>query len=139
MIHLAEGNVTDFLIKYFDALSEHDTRYDMIGLSYYPWWLKKTNAEVIGGLAESLRVLPQRYGKDVMVVETGGEVDLEDESYELLVSVLKHCQEAPGCLGMFYWEPQGAASWSHYGLSAWRDDGTPTRAMDAYLTALEDK
>ncbi|MDY0183761.1 MAG: glycosyl hydrolase 53 family protein [Proteiniphilum sp.] len=36
-------------------------------------------------------------------------------------------------LGVFYWEPQGARSWSHYVLSAWGDDGRPTKAMDAFL------
>ena len=36
-------------------------------------------------------------------------------------------------LGIFYWEPEGARSWSRYGLSAWGADGRPTHAMDAFL------
>jgi len=36
-------------------------------------------------------------------------------------------------LGLIYWEPEGAKSWSGYALSAWGDDGKPTKALDAFL------
>lgn len=133
LIHLAEGDKTDFCLNYFGQLQKYNCRYDMIGLSYYPWWLKVDNREIIGDLERTLHVLPERYDKDIMVVEVGGEDIKEQESYDLLVSVLEKCAAAPRCRGMFYWEPQGAKSWSGYGLSAWRADGTPTQAMDAYL------
>jgi arabinogalactan endo-1,4-beta-galactosidase len=35
-------------------------------------------------------------------------------------------------LGVMYWEPQGARSWSHYALSAWQADGKPSPALDAF-------
>jgi arabinogalactan endo-1,4-beta-galactosidase len=35
-------------------------------------------------------------------------------------------------LGVIYWEPQGAKSWSGYSLSAWGNDGKPTIALDAF-------
>jgi hypothetical protein len=38
-----------------------------------------------------------------------------------------------GDLGVLCWEPHGARSWSGYPLRAWREDGTPNRAMDAFL------
>ena len=34
--------------------------------------------------------------------------------------------------GVFYWEPQGARSWSKYALSCWGDNGRPTLALDAF-------
>jgi arabinogalactan endo-1,4-beta-galactosidase len=34
--------------------------------------------------------------------------------------------------GVFYWEPQGAKSWSSYGLSAWLENGQPSPALDAF-------
>jgi arabinogalactan endo-1,4-beta-galactosidase len=135
MIHLAEGNKTDFLVDYFDSLVKYNCRYDCIGLSYYPWWLKTTNDEIIADLAKSLNLLPERYDKDILIVETGGEDDKEDETYELLSSVLAECAKAPRCKGVFYWEPEGARAWSKYNLSAWREDGTPSYAMDAFLNA----
>ncbi|MDR1642439.1 MAG: glycosyl hydrolase 53 family protein [Clostridiales bacterium] len=137
LIHLAEGNRTDFCLSYFDQLASFDCQYDMIGLSYYPWWLKVSNAEIIEDLGVTLNLLPERYDKDIMVVETGGDDDKEDESYDLLASVLAQCASAPRCRGLFYWEPQGARAWSRYPLSAWRDDGTPSHAMDAYLLAKQ--
>jgi arabinogalactan endo-1,4-beta-galactosidase len=133
LIHLAEGNKTAFIRNYFDRLAEHGCDYDMIGLSYYPWWLNTDNDAVIDDLETTLRLLPERYHKDVMIVETGGEDEKEDESRSLLSGVLERCGAVECCRGVFYWEPQGARAWSRYALSAWRSDGRPTRAMDAYL------
>lgn len=132
LIHLAEGNGTDFITNYFDRLAEHDCRYDAVGVSYYPWWLQKTNDELIDDLRRTLEAVPQKYDKDIYIVEIGGEDEQEDESFDLLDSVLDLCTVTPRCKGMFYWEPEGAKIWSGYGLSAWREDGTPTRALDAY-------
>jgi arabinogalactan endo-1,4-beta-galactosidase len=104
----------------------------MIGLSYYPWWLKTTNDAIIAGLGDSLIQLPERFGKDIMIVETGHEDDKEEESFRLLESVIERCVAAPRCCGLFYWEPEGARSWSNYNLSAWRGDGIPSPALDAF-------
>jgi arabinogalactan endo-1,4-beta-galactosidase len=132
IIHLAEGDKTALCQNYFDNLARNGCRYDMIGLSYYPWWLNKPNAEVIGGLEATLRELPARFDKDIMIVETGGRAAEEDESFDLLQSVIELCNRTKRCKGLFYWEPEGAEVWSQYSLCAWRADGTPTRAMDAY-------
>jgi arabinogalactan endo-1,4-beta-galactosidase len=35
-------------------------------------------------------------------------------------------------IGVFYWDPEGARSWSHYGLSCWGEVGKPTKALDAF-------
>ena len=53
----------------------------------------------------------------------------------MLRAVIQKVREVPNNkgLGVFYWEPQGARSWSHYALSAWGEDGRPTKAMDAFL------
>jgi arabinogalactan endo-1,4-beta-galactosidase len=53
----------------------------------------------------------------------------------MLKAVLVKVKEVPEGkgLGGFYWEPQGAASWSGYKLSAWGDDGRPTSALDAFI------
>jgi len=138
IIHLAEGNATGFCVNYFDNLKKHGCdAFDMIGLSYYPWWLKKKNAEVIDDLEKTLHALPARFDKDVIIVEIGGEDVFEDESFDTLYTALEKCATEPRCRGMFYWEPEGAKTWSDYALSAWRADGTPTKAMDAYLCIKE--
>ena len=79
--------------------------------------------------------LASRYGKEVMVVEVGGEDKQAQNTYDMLVAVQKKVKAVPNGkgLGVIYWEPQGARSWSRYPLSAWGDDGRPTKAMDAFL------
>ena len=69
-----------------------------------------------------------------MVVEVGGEDTKVQNTYDMLKAVLKKVKKVPygKGLGVFYWEPQGAKSWSHYSLSAWGDDGKPTKALDAF-------
>ena len=32
-----------------------------------------------------------------------------------------------------YWEPQGAFSWSKYKLNCWREDGSPSKALKAFI------
>jgi arabinogalactan endo-1,4-beta-galactosidase len=134
MVHLAEGNNIPFVTSYFDSLAEHGCRYDMIGLSYYPYWLKSPYEETIDDIGAALKLLPERYNKPVMLVEIGGVDEEEDRSYDMLAAALRKISEAPKCRGFFYWEPTGARVWSKYALSAWNGDGTPTKAMDAYLT-----
>ena len=133
MVHLAEGHNTEFCKSYLDALARHDCTYDLVGLSYYPYHAKKPNAEILGDLGATIDMIPERYDKDVQIVEIGGVDEEENESYELLESVIARCNKNKRCTGFFYWEPEGAKSWSLYPLSAWRADGAPTRAMDAYL------
>ncbi|GHV07265.1 arabinogalactan endo-beta-1,4-galactanase [Spirochaetia bacterium] len=132
IIHLAQGNDTAFCQHYFDSLTGCGCHYDMIGLSYYPYWFNKPNSEIIDDLEKTLRLLPDRYDRDIMIVEVGGIDEEEEQSYELLMSVIEKCSLAPRCRGLFYWEPEGAKVWSGYALSAWRADGTPSKAMDAY-------
>ena len=134
IIHLAGGNNLPFLTNYFDNLTANNCRYDMIGLSYYPYWLKLPHEKTIDGIGETLKVLPEKYKKPVMLAEIGGVDEEEDRSYDTLVAAIEKISGIPECKGLFYWEPQGAKIWSRYSLSAWNGNGTPTRAMDAYLT-----
>jgi len=78
--------------------------------------------------------MAQRYHKEVMVVEVGGEDDKIQNTYQLLRATIKAVKAVPNQkgLGVLYWEPQGARSWSGYGLSAWQNDGKPSPALDAF-------
>jgi arabinogalactan endo-1,4-beta-galactosidase len=70
-----------------------------------------------------------------MVVEVGGEADHVQNTYDMLVAVIKKVKEVPNHkgLGVIYWEPEGARNWSGYALSCWGDDGKPTKALNAFL------
>ena len=132
IVHLAEFNYTDFIANYFDRLKENDCRYDMMGFSFYPYHLPGVSyEESLRGFERSMKEIPERYKKEFMIVETGG-VDIEEEeSYKLLTDMIDRIKTQPLCNGLYLWEPEGARCWSNYPLSAWRDDGCPTKAMDA--------
>ncbi len=134
IVHVDEGNNNAKFRKFFDNATAQKVRYDVIGLSYYPFWIKKDYSETIADLQFNLNDMAKRYGKEVMVVEVGGEDDKVQNTYELLVATIKAVKNVPNNkgIGVLYWEPQGARSWSHYALSAWQADGKPSPALDAF-------
>jgi len=140
IIHLAEINQPDFIIKYFDNLAKYGCRYDMMGFSLYPFFAKEfqnqSYNECIKAFARGLKEIPKRFGKDIMLVETGGEDDKEEESYKLFSDLIQEISRQPKCKGFILWEPQGARVWSKYELNSWRQDGTPSKALDA-LRAIQ--
>ena len=137
ILHVDQGNNNDRFRWWFDNAEEHGAKYDIIGMSFYPWWLddKPDYKEVIDDLGNNLIDMANRYNKEVMVVEVGGEDVQPNNTYNMLRAIIQKVREVPNNkgLGVFYWEPQGARSWSHYALSAWGKDGRPTKAMDAFL------
>jgi arabinogalactan endo-1,4-beta-galactosidase len=65
VVHVARGGDTAGCRAFFDRLASARLDYDVIGVSYYPWWHGTLDA-----LADNLGSLARRFGKDVMVVET---------------------------------------------------------------------
>jgi arabinogalactan endo-1,4-beta-galactosidase len=134
IVHVDEGNNNEKFQTFFDNATTQKVRYDVIGLSYYPYWIKKDYSETIADLEFNLNDMVKRYNKDVMIVEVGGEDDKVQNTYELLKATIEAVKKVPNNrgLGVMYWEPQGARSWSHYALSAWQADGKPSPALDAF-------
>ena len=134
IVHVDEGNNNEKFRWFFDKATEHQVKYDVIGLSYYPFWIKKDYSETIADLQKNLNDMASRYQKEVMVVEVGGVDEQVQNTRELLAATIKAVRAVPDHkgLGVLYWEPQGAKSWSGYGLSAWQQDGKPSPALDAF-------
>ncbi len=134
IVHVDEGNNNKKFREFFDNATAQKVRYDIIGFSYYPYWIKKDYTETIADLQFNLNDMAKRYGKEVMVVEVGGEDNKIQNTKELLEATIKAVRNVPNNkgLGVFYWEPQGARSWSHYALSAWLENGQPSAALDAF-------
>ncbi len=61
-------------------------RYDIIGLSYYPFWLGSDYKTTINDLANNMNDMVSRYGKEVMVVEVGGDYLMVQNTYSMLVA-----------------------------------------------------
>ena len=137
VLHVDQGNNNARFRWWFDNAKSKDAKYDVIGLSYYPYWLdgKPDYTLSIDDLGNNLLDMVSRYGKEVMVVEVGGEDVNVQNTYDMLMAVQKKVKAVPDKkgLGIIYWEPEGAKSWSGYSLSAWGADGRPTKAMDAFL------
>ena len=137
ILHIDQGNNNARFRWWFDAARLNGAKFDVIGLSYYPYWLSDSHPDYslsIGDLESNLKDMASRYGKQVMVVEVGGEDTLVQNTYDMLVAVQQRVKNIPDKkgLGVFYWEPEGARSWSYYALSCWGSDGKPTKALDAF-------
>lgn len=134
IVHLDEGNNSQKFRWFFDKAKANNVKYDVIGMSFYPYWIKKDYKVTVIDLTNNLYDMATRYGKEVMVVEVGGDYTLEQNTYDMLVAVINAVKAVPNNkgLGVIYWEPQGEKSWSNYQLSAWRADGKPSMALDAF-------
>ncbi|RXR24692.1 arabinogalactan endo-1,4-beta-galactosidase [Flavobacterium stagni] len=134
IVHVDEGNNIDKFNAFFDHVTQENVRYDVIGLSYYPFWIKKDYTETIADLETNLINLSKKYNKEVMVVEVGGEVSKVENTYKLLEATINAVRKVPNNkgLGVMYWEPQGIESWSHYSLNAWLENGQPSPALQAF-------
>jgi arabinogalactan endo-1,4-beta-galactosidase len=137
ILHIDQGNNNRRSRTWFDSATAHGVNFDIIGVSYYPYWLAGSPdyTQSINDLADNLNDMASRYNKDVMVVEVGGIDTLAQNTYDMLTAVQQKVRAVPNNkgLGVIYWEPEGARSWSRYPLSAWGDDHKPTKAMNAFL------
>lgn len=136
ILHIDKGDDNERFKWWFGNAVKYGAKFDVIGISYYPYWLDEHPDYTlsINDLSANLKDMATRYGKEVMVVEVGGEDTQAQNTYDMLKAVIKQTALVPDNkgLGVFYWEPQGARSWSNYPLSAWGNDGKPTKAMEAF-------
>ena len=66
IIHFGDGGNNGACRWFFDHIASQNIDYDIIGLSFYPWWHGTFNI-----LQYNLDDLADRYDKDLMVMETG--------------------------------------------------------------------
>ncbi|HET9930970.1 MAG TPA: glycosyl hydrolase 53 family protein [Polyangiaceae bacterium] len=141
MLHLANGGDNGLYRWWFDNITSRGVPFDVIGASYYSYWHGS-----LGGLQFNLNDVSARYGKDIVVVETGYPFTLADEdgwpnligTNDQLVSgypatpegqarnvrdVLAIVRAVPNQrgLGAFYWE----ATWTAVPGNGW-DPNDPT-------------
>jgi arabinogalactan endo-1,4-beta-galactosidase len=66
VLHVADGGDNEACRWFFDRVVAAGTEFDAIGLSFYPWWHGE-----LGDLETNVHDLARRYGKEILVVETG--------------------------------------------------------------------
>ncbi|OIO18129.1 MAG: hypothetical protein AUJ54_08795 [Ignavibacteria bacterium CG1_02_37_35] len=143
MIHIDRGGDNNSCRWFYDNLKSNGVTFDIIGLSYYPWWHGSlTNAQ------NNLNDLATRYNKDIVIVETaypwttqylndgmnnvgfdpaklpaGYPVNPQGQRDFLtyLIKLIKNTTSGRG-IGFFYWEPAYisvppvGSAWENYAL-----------------------
>ncbi|MCM1124752.1 MAG: glycosyl hydrolase 53 family protein, partial [Eubacterium sp.] len=80
MIHLDNGGNNALYREWFDHFMEKGEDFDIIGLSYYPFWHGS-----LDDLSNNMNDIALRYGKELMLVEVSMGYTMEDyASYEKL-------------------------------------------------------
>ena len=135
IIHLDGGcdpKRYDFI---FDGLKKYKARFDMIGLSVYPYWDVKANLtkswqETIEKFTANINRMWTKYHKPLMVVEAGVEVKKPVEGKQIMSAIIHASKNNTNghCKGVFYWAPELEGQ---YPLGAFQD-GKPTIIMDAF-------
>ena len=134
VVHIDKGNDNARFRWFFDNARTNNVKYDVIGLSYYPYWINSDYTATISDLQNNLNDMVSRYGKEVMVVEVGGDFTLAQNTYNMLAATITAVKNVPNHkgLGVIYWEPEGEKSWSGYQLNCWQSNGKPSTALDAF-------
>lgn len=144
IVHLDNGFDNDLYNYNLDKIIEGGGKWDVIGMSLYPYWSIKSGREstaqrTIVDCIRNIRKLSSKYNCDVMIVETGFEVDEENPwkmeegrlQYEELIKRAK-TETGGRCKGVFYWEPECLPK-DGYKLGAFDNEGRPTSIMRALL------
>jgi len=115
MIHIERSGDYDAAVDFFDNLVAHHVSFDVIGLSYYPYWHGD-----IATMRSNLGKLVERYQRPIIVVETAfnwkpGGMPLKNadfpETPEGQAAFLQAVDSAVRTLpnrmgqGVFWWEP----------------------------------
>ena len=119
----------------FDGLLKYKARFDMIGLSVYPYWDMRGQhtqswQETVEKATANINRLWTKYRKPMMVVETGVESAKPVEGKQILAAIIHaaHYQTDGHCQGVFYWAPEADR---FYRLGAFQNS-RPTVIMEAF-------
>lgn len=153
VIHLDQGGRYYYYEEWFDAALEHGvTDFDIIGLSYYPFWHGTFN-----DLKNTMEKLIARYKKPLVLAEIAhayrmsqgnlfGEAqeriagfpanpEAQRTVLELIMSIVAHVSNDMG-IGVFYWEPfwqakENDGSWGSCMVLV-DSNGMPTEGCKAF-------
>ena len=143
IVHLDRGHKQSLYDWNLDIVRKYGGKWDMIGMSLYPYWAREGHPElkaddIITDCIANIRHVSKKYKCDVMIVETGFEVDEQhpevmEEGRRQLTKVIREARhDTDGhCRGVFYWEPQCLPG--GYKLGAFDSHAAPTAIMDGFI------
>ncbi len=144
IVHLDNGFDSLRYDRNLGVLEQYQARYDMIGMSLYPYWHHKAKGEAadrtIEDCMKNIDHVFRRFGKETLIVETGVEVDERDsvnmaESVRQMQEIVRQARQTPHCHGLFYWNPTCRPG--GYRLGAFGSDRRPTEIMRAFCEGAE--
>lgn len=137
IVHLDNGFDQALYDTMFDALKERGVKWDMIGMSVYPYYAElsgqcKDATETIEKSIANINHLKEKYGSDVMIVETGVDAREPLEGKKILAELIAAARSGTNgaCKGVYYWAPEINAD-EDYHLGAFSAD-RPTAIMEAF-------
>lgn len=132
IVHLDGGNNQWAYDRMFDILENNGGKYDMIGMSLYPYWAEQQGEsggwqKVADDCIANINHLKQKYNKPVMICEIGMPYDQGELCKQLITKMMGAAVE-----GIFYWEPEAPNGYNNgYNLGCF-DNDAPTVALDAF-------
>ena len=132
IVHLDGGNNQWAYDRMFDILESNGGKYDMIGMSLYPYWAEQQGEtggwkKVSDDCIANINHLKRKYSKPVMICEIGMPYDQGEVCKQLIAKMMNTEVE-----GIFYWEPQAPNGYNNgYTLGCF-DNDAPTVALDAF-------
>lgn len=140
IIHLDNGFDQALYDSVFDSLKSNGVEWDVIGMSVYPYWAIEGGREdsdimTLVDAIDNIRHLKQKYGTEVMIVETGVDARNPIPGKHFIEALIKASRDLTdgACTGVFYWAPECDAE-EDYRLGAF-SNGKPTVIMDAFKEA----
>jgi arabinogalactan endo-1,4-beta-galactosidase len=153
MIHIDRGGDWKSTKHYFDELEAYDVRYDIIGLSYHPWWQGS-----LDDLRDNLYYAAVTYHKPIVLAEVSypwkpfsaygsklkqSQIDQDklpaypetpEGQADWLRELNRVVEATPDHLGagLFWWEPAVPQGRSLRGRGLFDDKGTALPAMDVF-------
>ena len=162
MIHIDRGGDNGGCRWFFDNLESQNVEYDIIGLSFYPWW-----HGTLSQVEANLNDLAARYNKELIIVETAypwtlqwfddvnnivGSSDQLHSGYPAtvdgqaaflrdLINIIRNVNNQKG-IGLFYWAPEYisvqplGSPWENNALFDF--NGNVLSSMDVFLEKPSD-
>lgn len=132
IVHLDAGNDRWRYDRMFGLLEDNGGKYDMIGMSLYPYWAEEQGQpggwkKIVDDCVANISYLKERYGRPVMICEIGMPHDKAELCRDLIARMMTTPVE-----GIFYWEPEAPAGYNGgYGMGCF-ENGSPTVALDPF-------
>ncbi len=154
ILHLDGAGDFEKYRNYFDHVKAGGAHWDVIGMSYYPFWTRKTVEQVV----QFNNDLVKRYDKDLMVMEVGfnwrptlpggGAGQLTDNGpypesmsspegqREFMARLFAGLKSSPRMRGLLYWDPVMIAT-RGVGWALRESDGLPAANLVSNTTLFD--